>query len=160
VLDSLIPALLKDENRKFIYVEQVNSSDLQLSSIRCVVSWVVANCCVKLDDRKQCESTCGHSYNLCSLLPTQRTEVRLPTLYPNASWHTAVVQSGLSLIRWECFLLFFFLTCGYVRVRLQAFFQRWWRNQNDMIKDTVKGLISSGRLELMYVPSSFVAATL
>jgi hypothetical protein len=48
----------------------------------------------------------------------------------------------------------------YVRVRLQAFFQRWWRNQNDMIKDTVKGLISSGRLELMYVPSSFVAATL
>ncbi|ONM26653.1 putative alpha-mannosidase [Zea mays] len=28
----------------------------------------------------------------------------------------------------------------------QAFFQRWWRNQNDMIKDTVKGLISSGRL--------------
>jgi alpha-mannosidase len=24
VLDSLIPALLKDENRKFIYVEQVN----------------------------------------------------------------------------------------------------------------------------------------
>jgi alpha-mannosidase len=25
----------------------------------------------------------------------------------------------------------------------QAFFQRWWRNQNDMIKDTVKGLISS-----------------
>lgn len=29
-----------------------------------------------------------------------------------------------------------------------------------MIKDTVKGLISSGRLELMYVPSSFVAATL
>ena len=87
VLDSLIPALLKDENRKFIYVEQVNSSDLQLSSLRCVVSWVVANCCVKLDDRKQCESTCGHSvgsgehlYNLCSLLPTQRTEVRLPTL--------------------------------------------------------------------------------
>ncbi|XP_066341892.1 probable alpha-mannosidase At5g13980 [Miscanthus floridulus] len=36
VLDSLIPALLKDENRKFIYVEQVNSSDLQLSSLRCV----------------------------------------------------------------------------------------------------------------------------
>ncbi|XP_062197147.1 probable alpha-mannosidase At5g13980 [Phragmites australis] len=31
----------------------------------------------------------------------------------------------------------------------QAFFQRWWRNQNDMIKDTVKGLISSGRLELI-----------
>ncbi|CAD6253773.1 unnamed protein product [Miscanthus lutarioriparius] len=31
----------------------------------------------------------------------------------------------------------------------QAFFQRWWRNQNDMTKDTVKGLISSGRLELI-----------
>ncbi|GJN25499.1 hypothetical protein PR202_gb13333 [Eleusine coracana subsp. coracana] len=31
----------------------------------------------------------------------------------------------------------------------QAFFQRWWRNQNDMIKDTVKGLISAGRLELI-----------
>ncbi|XP_039823248.1 probable alpha-mannosidase At5g13980 isoform X5 [Panicum virgatum] len=31
----------------------------------------------------------------------------------------------------------------------QAFFQRWWRNQNDMIKDTVKELISSGRLELI-----------
>jgi hypothetical protein len=43
VLDSLIPALLKDENRKFIYVEQVNSSALQLSSLRCVISWVVAN---------------------------------------------------------------------------------------------------------------------
>jgi hypothetical protein len=25
VLDSLVPALLKDENRKFIYVEQVSS---------------------------------------------------------------------------------------------------------------------------------------
>nr|CAB3491648.1 unnamed protein product [Digitaria exilis] len=31
----------------------------------------------------------------------------------------------------------------------QAFFQRWWRNQNDVIKDIVKGLISSGRLELI-----------
>ncbi|TVU24578.1 hypothetical protein EJB05_27023 [Eragrostis curvula] len=31
----------------------------------------------------------------------------------------------------------------------QAFFQRWWRNQNDMIKDTVKGLIDAGRLELI-----------
>ncbi|KAF0896347.1 hypothetical protein E2562_021882 [Oryza meyeriana var. granulata] len=31
----------------------------------------------------------------------------------------------------------------------QAFFQRWWRQQNDMIKDIVKGLISTGRLELI-----------
>ncbi|CAM0872753.1 unnamed protein product [Alopecurus aequalis] len=31
----------------------------------------------------------------------------------------------------------------------QAFFQRWWRQQNDIIKDTVKGLISSGRLEFI-----------
>jgi hypothetical protein len=51
----------------------------------------------------------------------------------------------------ECFWLFFWQV---VYVRLQAFFQRWWRNQNDMIKDTVKGLISSGRLELMYASSS------
>lgn len=29
-----------------------------------------------------------------------------------------------------------------------------------MIKDTVKGLISAGRLELMYVPSSSEAVTL
>jgi hypothetical protein len=61
VLDSLIPALLKDENRKFIYVEQVNSSDLQLSSLRCAVSWAVANLVVKLEETKQCTSTCGHS---------------------------------------------------------------------------------------------------
>ncbi|BAF28356.1 probable alpha-mannosidase At5g13980 [Oryza sativa Japonica Group] len=31
----------------------------------------------------------------------------------------------------------------------QAFFQRWWRQQSDMIKDIVKGLISTGRLELI-----------
>ncbi|XP_037436892.1 alpha-mannosidase At3g26720-like [Triticum dicoccoides] len=31
----------------------------------------------------------------------------------------------------------------------QAFFQRWWRQQSDMIKDTVKGLVSSGRLEFI-----------
>ncbi|PNT63561.1 alpha-mannosidase At3g26720 [Brachypodium distachyon] len=31
----------------------------------------------------------------------------------------------------------------------QAFFQRWWRQQNDIIKDTIKGLLSSGRLELI-----------
>uniref|UniRef100_A0A0D3HMG1 Alpha-mannosidase n=1 Tax=Oryza barthii TaxID=65489 RepID=A0A0D3HMG1_9ORYZ len=30
-----------------------------------------------------------------------------------------------------------------------AFFQRWWRQQSDMIKDIVKGLISTGRLELI-----------
>ncbi|KQJ88371.1 alpha-mannosidase At3g26720 [Brachypodium distachyon] len=29
----------------------------------------------------------------------------------------------------------------------QAFFQRWWREQSDIIKDTVKGLVSSGQLE-------------
>ncbi|KAI5013520.1 hypothetical protein ZWY2020_035773 [Hordeum vulgare] len=31
----------------------------------------------------------------------------------------------------------------------QAFFQRWWRQQSDIIKDTVKGLVSSGRLEFI-----------
>ncbi|KAK8939040.1 hypothetical protein KSP39_PZI011171 [Platanthera zijinensis] len=31
----------------------------------------------------------------------------------------------------------------------QAFFQRWWREQSDSVKKIVKGLISSGQLELM-----------
>ncbi|XP_037479257.1 alpha-mannosidase At3g26720-like [Triticum dicoccoides] len=31
----------------------------------------------------------------------------------------------------------------------QAFFQRWWRQQSDSIKDTVKGLVSSGQLEFI-----------
>ncbi|KAG8089899.1 hypothetical protein GUJ93_ZPchr0011g27009 [Zizania palustris] len=31
----------------------------------------------------------------------------------------------------------------------QAFFQRWWRQQSDMIKDIVKKLISTGQLELI-----------
>ncbi|XP_028550522.1 alpha-mannosidase At3g26720 isoform X2 [Dendrobium catenatum] len=31
----------------------------------------------------------------------------------------------------------------------QAFFQRWWRQQSNAIKKIVKGLISSGRLELI-----------
>ncbi|KAI4986134.1 hypothetical protein ZWY2020_018764 [Hordeum vulgare] len=36
----------------------------------------------------------------------------------------------------------------------QAFFQRWWRQQSDIIKDTVKGLVSSGRLEFINGGSS------
>ncbi|KQJ88370.1 hypothetical protein BRADI_4g17308v3 [Brachypodium distachyon] len=32
----------------------------------------------------------------------------------------------------------------------QAFFQRWWRQQSDTIKKTVKGLVSSGRLEFKW----------
>ncbi|GAV60191.1 Glyco_hydro_38 domain-containing protein/Glyco_hydro_38C domain-containing protein/Alpha-mann_mid domain-containing protein [Cephalotus follicularis] len=31
----------------------------------------------------------------------------------------------------------------------QAFFQRWWRNQNEAIQNTVKQLVSSGQLELI-----------
>ncbi|CAM0877275.1 unnamed protein product [Alopecurus aequalis] len=31
----------------------------------------------------------------------------------------------------------------------QAFFQRWWRQQSNYTKDTVKGLVSSGRLEFI-----------
>ncbi|KAM0866243.1 hypothetical protein ACQ4PT_042745 [Festuca glaucescens] len=31
----------------------------------------------------------------------------------------------------------------------QAFFQRWWRQQSNSTKDTVKGLVSSGRLEFI-----------
>jgi alpha-mannosidase len=31
----------------------------------------------------------------------------------------------------------------------QAFFQRWWRQQSDMIKETVKGFIDSGQLEFI-----------
>ena len=31
----------------------------------------------------------------------------------------------------------------------QAFFQRWWRQQNDDVRSTVKGLVSSGQLEFI-----------
>ncbi|GER45572.1 alpha-mannosidase [Striga asiatica] len=31
----------------------------------------------------------------------------------------------------------------------QAFFQRWWRNQNDDMKKTVRNLVNSGQLELI-----------
>ncbi|KAJ4794961.1 Alpha-mannosidase [Rhynchospora pubera] len=31
----------------------------------------------------------------------------------------------------------------------QAFFQRWWRQQSDIIKETVKGFINSGQLEFI-----------
>jgi len=31
----------------------------------------------------------------------------------------------------------------------QAFFQRWWRQQNDEMKKTVKGLVASGQLEFI-----------
>ncbi|XP_078160110.1 putative alpha-mannosidase At5g13980 [Carex rostrata] len=31
----------------------------------------------------------------------------------------------------------------------QAFFQRWWRQQSEMIKETVKGFIDSGQLEFI-----------
>ncbi|KAJ3671808.1 hypothetical protein LUZ60_007887 [Juncus effusus] len=31
----------------------------------------------------------------------------------------------------------------------QAFFQRWWRQQSDTVKETVKGLVNSGQLEFI-----------
>ncbi|VAH36412.1 unnamed protein product [Triticum turgidum subsp. durum] len=37
----------------------------------------------------------------------------------------------------------------------QAFFQRWWRQQSDSIKDTVKGLVSSGQLEFIFIKEEF-----
>lgn len=45
-----------------------------------------------------------------------------------------------------CKLVFF--AC----VVLQAFFQRWWREQSDDIQNIVKGLVKSGQLEFMYSP--------
>ncbi|KAF9618957.1 hypothetical protein IFM89_002952 [Coptis chinensis] len=32
---------------------------------------------------------------------------------------------------------------------MQAFFQRWWRDQSELVQDTVKKLVSSGQLELI-----------
>ena len=50
---------------------------------------------------------------------------------------------------WVCEFLFTNRLCtGW----LQAFFQKWWRQQSNGTKDTVKGLVSSGRLEFMYAP--------
>ena len=34
---------------------------------------------------------------------------------------------------------------------IQAFFQRWWRDQSEAMQTTVKRLVESGQLELMYV---------
>lgn len=33
---------------------------------------------------------------------------------------------------------------------MQAFFQRWWRDQSEAVQHTVKKLVSSGQLEFMY----------
>lgn len=32
---------------------------------------------------------------------------------------------------------------------MQAFFQRWWRDQSEAVQDVVKKLVSSGQLEFM-----------
>lgn len=34
---------------------------------------------------------------------------------------------------------------------LQAFFQRWWREQSDKSQEIVRKLVDSGQLEFMYV---------
>lgn len=37
---------------------------------------------------------------------------------------------------------------------IQAFFQRWWRDQSEKTQTTVKRLVESGQLELMYMKLS------
>lgn len=33
---------------------------------------------------------------------------------------------------------------------MQAFFQRWWREQSEGTQNTVRRLVNNGQLELMY----------
>lgn len=45
-----------------------------------------------------------------------------------------------------CLLIFTLLLV----LLLQAFFQRWWRDQSEIVQDVVRKLVSSGQLEFMY----------
>ena len=70
VLDSLIPALLKDENRKFIYVEQVNIAFIIVTCnflIRQKMCWLWQAWLLKLRDKKQCASISDHTVVCASI---------------------------------------------------------------------------------------------
>ena len=87
VLDSLVPALVSNPDRKFIFVEQA----------------------------------------------------------PFFSFSFLVIPTPSPLCLFAEKIWVFDFLC-----QMQAFFQRWWRDQCEMIKGLVRKFISSGQLELMY----------
>lgn len=57
--------------------------------------------------------------------------------------YLSIAGNHMSAIYTRTFLLNFSLSS------MQAFFQRWWRDQSEAVQDLVRKFVSSGQLEFM-----------